>query len=67
MDLTTDWSPDRGIFPDRYGVLVPATLPDGSYRLLMGLYDVTGSPRLPITVDWEFAGDSLLLATIDIE
>ena len=67
MALTTGWTPDRGSFPDRYGVLVPVTLPDGTYQLLVGMYHVTGEPRLPVVVDGEPSGDSLRLATIHVE
>jgi hypothetical protein len=67
MALTTGWSPDRGRFPDRYGVLVPVTLPDGAYQLLVGMYHVTGVPRLSVAVDGQPSGDSFHLATIHIE
>jgi hypothetical protein len=67
MALTTGWSPDLGMFPDRYGVLVPDTLPDGAYELLVGMYHITGQPRLVITVDGTISGEVLSLATISIE
>ena len=66
MNLTTGWRPEEGILADRYGVPVPDTLPSGEYRLLVGMYDVSGSPRLPISVEGEPAGDALTLAAIDI-
>jgi mannosyltransferase len=66
MNLTTNWSPDQGVFRDRYGLLVPSTLPDGEYRLLVGMYDVSGAPRLPIVTDGQPAGDTLYLDTIEI-
>jgi mannosyltransferase len=66
MDLTSNWTPGRGVFTDRYGVLVSQGLPAGEYRLLMGMYDVSGAPRLPIAIDGQPAGDALTLATVQI-
>jgi hypothetical protein len=67
LNLTTQWRPERGTFPDRYGVSVPATLAPGTYRLLVGMYDVSGAPRLPISAAGEPVGDVLTLATIEIQ
>lgn len=66
MKLTTDWRPEEGIFPDRYGVPVPKTLAPGEYRLLVGMYEVSGAPRLPVALDGSPAGDSLTIATLEI-
>jgi hypothetical protein len=66
MSLTSNWRPDLGVFPDRYGVLVPETLVSGTYQLLVGMYHLDGAPRLPISVDGVPAGDAFLLATIDV-
>jgi hypothetical protein len=66
MKLTTDWRPEEGIFPDRYGVPVPKTLAPGEYRLLVGMYEVSGAPRLPVALDGSPAGDSLTIATFEI-
>jgi hypothetical protein len=66
MNLTSGWRPDQGVFPDRYGVLVPALLLPGEYRLLLGMYDVSGAPRLPIAVDGEQAGDALTLGAVEV-
>lgn len=66
MNLTTGWRPEEGVFPDRYGVPVPITLPPGEYRLLVGMYDVSGSPRLSISIDGKPAGDVLTLAAVEI-
>ncbi len=66
MHLTTGWRPKDGVFPDRYGVSVPHTLVPGEYRLLVGMYDVSGDPRLPISIEGEPAGDVLSLATLEI-
>jgi hypothetical protein len=66
MNLTTAWRPEKGVFPDRYGVLVPRTLAPGTYRLLVGMYDVSGAPRLPISVQGTPAGDAMPLTTIQV-
>lgn len=66
MDPTSSWKPERGVFGDRYGLLVPMTAPEGTYRLLVGLYHVEGAPRLPIAIAGEPAGDALTLATVGI-
>jgi hypothetical protein len=66
MTLTSEWRPDQGVFPDRYGLFVPTSAADGDHRLLVGMYDVSGTPRLPITVDDQPIGDALVLATVRI-
>jgi hypothetical protein len=66
MKLTTGWRPEEGAFADRYGVAVPPTLIPGEYRLLVGMYEVSGAPRLPVTFDGSPAGDSLAIATLEI-
>ncbi len=67
MSLTSTWTPARGVFTDRYGLLVPLEAPDGPYQLLMGLYDLSGAPRLPLTVDGQPAGDVLTLGALRVE
>jgi hypothetical protein len=66
MNPTTGWRPEQGVFRDRYGVVVPGDLASGEYQLFVGLYDISGSPRLPITEDGIWVGDALLLGTIEI-
>jgi mannosyltransferase len=67
MNLTTNWMPDSGIFVDRYGLLVPLGTRGGPYQILMGLYDASGAPRLPLAVDGQPAGDALALGTLTVE
>jgi hypothetical protein len=67
INLTTDWQPQQGIFADRYGVLVPITAQAGTYQLLVGMYDISGEPRLPILKNDVLIGDMLALATIHIQ
>jgi hypothetical protein len=67
MNLTTSWRPEDGIFPDRHGVPVPQALAPGQYRLLVGMYDASGAPRLPVSIEGEPAGDTLVLAAVEIQ
>jgi len=66
MNLTTNWRPEQGTFPDRYGIWVPHALASGEYGLWVGMYDVSGAPRLPTAVNGQLAGDALLLETVEI-
>ena len=45
---TSSWQPGEEIV-DRYGLLLPADLPAGSYTLSVGLYDPATGARLPIS------------------
>ena len=67
MDPTSDWHPVDGVFSDRYGAWVPQTLAGGEYRLWLGLYDISGTPRLPVSIEGESAGDAFSLAIIEIQ
>lgn len=67
LNLTTGWEPERGVFPDRYGVLIPQNAKAGEYELRVGMYDVSGAPRLPLSVLGEPAGDSLALGGIRVQ
>jgi len=62
--LTTLWQPQESIL-DRYGVLLPADLSAGSYRLLVGMYAFSGE-RLPITRSGQALGDVLPLTTLTV-
>jgi hypothetical protein len=66
MNLTSNWKPEQGVFADRYGVLVPGKLAGGEYQLLVGMYDLSGAPRLPISIAGEPAGDAFVLTTVDV-
>jgi hypothetical protein len=49
-------------------VTVDPVTPPGQYPLTIGLYDPESGQRLPIfDADGNLVGDSLLLATIEIE
>jgi mannosyltransferase len=67
MNLTSSWRPEQGVFADRYGVLVPETASSGQCQLLVGMYEVSGAPRLPIQVNGDASGDALPLATVEVQ
>jgi hypothetical protein len=60
LNPTTNWRPNEPIV-DRYGVLIPVDVPDGSYMVEVGLYDLNNT-RLKI----EGNGDALVVAKVDI-
>ncbi len=66
LNPTTGWHPQKGVFSDRCGVQVPVDAPPGSYQLIIGLYDISGAPRLPLWINGQAAGDALTLATIQV-
>jgi len=66
LSLTTGWTPDSGVFPDRYGVLIPPGTRAGEYTLWVGMYDVSGAPRLSLSVLGQPAGDSLSLGSVHV-
>ncbi|MCC6603420.1 MAG: hypothetical protein IT327_09440 [Anaerolineae bacterium] len=66
LALTTTWPPGTVVL-DNHGLLLPSDLPPGSYRLLLGLYDLANpTNRLPITTP-DGATDAYLLTTIIVE
>jgi hypothetical protein len=67
LSQTTAWTPESGVFPDRYGVLIPRGTKSGEYELRVGMYDISGAPRLPIHVLDEPAGDSLSLGVVSVQ
>jgi hypothetical protein len=54
------------VVPDEYQVPLPADLPAGRYRVLVGLYDGVTGARLPITQGEAPVGDSFLLAELTV-
>ncbi|MFN8469310.1 MAG: hypothetical protein U0X20_27385, partial [Caldilineaceae bacterium] len=72
-----DQEPWQGTYPtsawlqgvpavDKYHLALPADLPTGEYKLVVGLYDPATQQRLPLLRDGEPAGDSYTLATIQV-
>ena len=45
---TSTWQPGETIV-DRYGLLLPDDLPNGSYTIAVGLYDPVSGQRLPVS------------------
>jgi hypothetical protein len=65
LALTTTWQPGAVVL-DNHGLLLPSDLPPGSYRLLLGLYDLANpANRLPILTPTGET-DAYLLATITV-
>jgi hypothetical protein len=64
---TSTWRPGREI-TDRYGLLLPDTLPPGAYQLVVGMYDGESGHRLKVSGKGIQAGaDMILLAEIRVE
>ena len=61
---TWTWSPGEPL-TDRYGVLLPMGLSQGTYTLRVGMYRYSGD-RLPIVVDGAPAGDYLSLDQVRV-
>lgn len=62
----TSWPPHR-LVTDSIDLPLPATLPPGAYRLVMGLYDTTTFARFPASRNGiPLPGDEVELATIEI-
>jgi hypothetical protein len=47
---TSSWRPGEEI-GDNHGLLLPADIPAGEYRIALGLYDATTGWRLPVVTD----------------
>jgi 4-amino-4-deoxy-L-arabinose transferase-like glycosyltransferase len=60
---TSEWTPGEKI-ADKYGLWLPADLPPGEYRLVLGLYHPETGDRLPACCP---ATDAVLLATVRVE
>ncbi len=60
---TTEWPVGEPI-TDRYGLWLPAELPDGEYEILLGLYDPETLERVPACCP---PGDNLPLARLRVE
>jgi len=44
LSMTTTWEPGKTVV-DNHGILLPYDLPDGTYQLVLGLYDVADSEK----------------------
>ncbi len=69
---TPSWNaPSETLVSQLIVLSLPADLPAGEYRVLVGLYDYVSGARLPVTVAdgevWALADDSLQLLTIAVE
>ena len=62
---TTLWR-EYDILLDTYDLDIPADLPPGDYRLLVGLYDLSTLTRLPVQMDDALAGDTVQGDTVQV-
>jgi hypothetical protein len=58
---TTTWAPGEPI-EDHLGVVLPVDLPPGDYTLILGLYDLATSERLPVST----GGDFVTLGRVEV-
>jgi len=64
---TTSWSPGE-IIVDNHGVLLPQGIPEGTYRLVAGMYSpVTGKPLAMSEAQGQGVGDHILLGVVEVE
>ncbi len=61
---TMAWQPGEQVV-DRYGILLPQSLPPGSYTMRVGMYRTTGE-RLPITIQDSPSGDYVDLTQVTV-
>jgi hypothetical protein len=69
LALTTTWTPGEVVI-DNHALIVPASAQPGSYRLIMGLYDLNDpAARLAYTTGLVGTGegDALMLAVVVVE
>ncbi|MGD8515508.1 MAG: glycosyltransferase family 39 protein [Anaerolineae bacterium] len=63
---TSEWSAGE-VVTDRWGILLPADLPSGTYTLIAGWYPADGGDRLPVTgANGEALGTHLELGTVTV-
>lgn len=63
--ITSEWTPGARM-ADNHGLWLPADLPPGEYTLVVGLYNLFDSTRLPITINTVPGGDRLELTTLTV-
>ncbi len=74
----SDSQPVDGLYPtgrwqegeivrDQYDVLIPAEAAPGEYRLEVGMYLAESGARLPVSIQGEDVGDSIVLETVVVK
>lgn len=63
--LTDTWEPGEVII-DNYGVLVQPGTPPGTYRAVVGMYQIDGGRRLQVTGGGGSGADHVLLASVEV-
>lgn len=64
--VASEWQPGQTI-ADNHGVSLAADLPPGEYTLMIGLYNLFGGDRLPVTINGAWVGDRLELIKIRVK
>ncbi len=64
---TTAW-PVREVIDDAHTISLPADMPAGEYRIVLGLYELESGTRLPVRdhYDQELGGGAVILAKIRV-
>ncbi len=65
--LPTSYWPPNQVITDNYTIEIPADAQPGDYTVRVGLYDLDTMTRLPVTMDGEPSGDSILALTLPVE
>ncbi|MCL4489694.1 MAG: glycosyltransferase family 39 protein [Chloroflexi bacterium] len=64
--ITTSWRAGEAV-EDHYGVLIPAQLPAGEYRIEVGMYRADNGARLAMTdAEGQALGDHLILGSVRV-
>ena len=62
----TSWLPGEQI-QDTQHLALPATLPAGTYQVLLSIYNWQTGERLPVVGAATAGGDTIAIATIDLK
>ncbi len=65
LALTTTWQPGEVVL-DNHGLLIPSDLPPGSYRLVLGLYDLANPANRLLITTQDGETDAYLLTIIAV-
>jgi 4-amino-4-deoxy-L-arabinose transferase-like glycosyltransferase len=65
LHLTINWKPGEQI-TDNYGILIKADTPPGTYRLVVGMYELFTGNRLPVFEHGQPHGDMVVLTPIEV-
>jgi hypothetical protein len=64
---TSVWSPNE-VIPDEHTIALPATMPAGTYDIVVGLYDAPSNARLPVAdSSFRTADGAVKIGTLDVK